>query len=879
MTQPNDLDPDHARLEALAARAAWALRVEALWPLATAFFMFAALFLTLSWLGLWQELPRAGRIAGVAAFALALGYVAWRALILRPPARMERLARLDRDSGLKHRPASALADTLANPASDPATNALWALHRSRLAHAARALRVAAPDPQMPRKDRFALRAAALVALAAAAFVAGPERGARLMSAFDWRADPAAGNAQAFRVDAWIDPPGYTGRAPVLLDLRKPQAGAQAAAPKVSAPINSTLIVRASGAGDFSIEASAAIQPAGDAKPADGESRFTLRGDGHVALRRDGAAMTSFDIAAIPDAPPTIEFTEDPAGNLRGSLTLSYKIADDYGVVGAEAIFSQPKLRGQPLTGRSLVEPPRLGLLLPAAAGGLGAGQTIGDLSEHPWAGATVSVTLTARDEGGNVGKSETREMTLPQRPFVKPLARALVEQRRNLALAPDDSARVGVALDALMIAPEKFDLPAAQFLGLSAAASRLRRARSDADLLSVADLLWEMALRIEDGDLSQAERDLRAAQNALREALARGASDEEIKKLMGDVRAALDKFMQELAQQAQRDTGDQAQRQDNQRSSRMLTPKDLKSMMDRIEEMAKSGNLAEAQRMLDQMQKMLENLRTAKRRQGDPQRQQMGKALNELDALTKEEQNLCDDTFKQEQRNKRRQQNAQRGQRNAAPKQKGQRGAPQSPQDGMTDDEAEDDSADAGDAQSAEEAQQGLADRQQALRERLEQLQKRMKQFGQSGDDGLGEADDAMKEAEGKLGQGMAGSGASDAQGRALDSMRKGAQKMQQAMRDRQQGGPGEPGDQADDSDGDGDPEGFGQQGGGQGPRDPLGRQNDPKGLNSNARGLNEGAPAARRAQQVLDELRRRLGETARPQAELDYLERLLKRY
>ena len=41
-----------------------------------------------------------------------------------------------------------------------------------------------------------------------------------------------------------------------------------------------------------------------------------------------------------------------------------------------------------------------------------------------------------------------------------------------------------------------------------------------------------MALQIENGDMTQAERDLRAAEQALREALKRGASDEEIKKLM-----------------------------------------------------------------------------------------------------------------------------------------------------------------------------------------------------------------------------------------------------------------------------------------------------------------------------------------------------------
>ena len=39
------------------------------------------------------------------------------------------------------------------------------------------------------------------------------------------------------------------------------------------------------------------------------------------------------------------------------------------------------------------------------------------------------------------------------------------------------------------------------------------------NLVAVVDFLWEMALQIEDGDAPQAERDLRAAEKALRDAL------------------------------------------------------------------------------------------------------------------------------------------------------------------------------------------------------------------------------------------------------------------------------------------------------------------------------------------------------------------------
>jgi hypothetical protein len=164
-------------------------------------------------------------------------------------------------------------------------------------------------------------------------------------------------------------------------------------------------------------------------------------------------------------------------NSRGSLTLGYKIEDDYGVTGAEAHFAKPVLAGKPVTGRTLAEAPKMALALPAGSGGLGEAETTADLSEHPWAGANVTMTLSAKDEGGNQGLSDPVEITLPQRPFVKPLARALVEQRRNLVLAPDNKGRVLSSIKALMISPDQFGVTAGIYLGFHNIANRLTRAR------------------------------------------------------------------------------------------------------------------------------------------------------------------------------------------------------------------------------------------------------------------------------------------------------------------------------------------------------------------------------------------------------------------
>ena len=88
----------------------------------------------------------------------------------------------------------------------------------------------------------------------------------------------------------------------------------------------------------------------------------------------------------------------------------------------------------PQSARPLFTPPDFPLVLPNARTRSGVGQTVKDLTEHPYAGADVTLTLRAKDEAGNEGTSAPFDLRMPERLFVKPLARALIEQRRGLAL-------------------------------------------------------------------------------------------------------------------------------------------------------------------------------------------------------------------------------------------------------------------------------------------------------------------------------------------------------------------------------------------------------------------------------------------------------------
>ncbi|MCJ2085241.1 TIGR02302 family protein [Methylobacterium sp. E-005] len=843
--------PASARLDRLVAQARWAALWEETWPVLWRGLAVVLLFLIVSWSGLWLDLSPLWRRIGLVILATLLVVALLPLTRLRWIERRSALSRLDqeaatRDPALRHGPASAAQDTLAVGATDAGSRALWDLHQRRSARAVAALRVGRPRPGMVRHDPFALRAGLIVAAAASLFAAGPEWRERIGSAFDWH-EPAMPSPN-FRVDGWIDPPLYTRLPPLLIAMDGSEQ-------HLRAPINAQLIVRIAGQGkaaaNTTLTANAGLVPVPGQEPRPDlrEERYRITGNAELTIVTP-AGRQRLTVDAIPDRPPEVTAIGGPEVNGRGTFNLTYRAKDDYGISSAEAVIAPVK------PGRSLVPLPHIGLALPGDATGDTDTKTLVDLTDNPWSGARVRYQIVVKDEAGQEGRTPESEITLPARPFRDPLARALAEERRRLVTAPDtDRPWVQSALDALIVAPDLFTPQPAVFLGLRTATERLRRARSDADLVAVADLLWEMALKIEDGDLSDAEKQLRQAQDRLKEAIERNAPDDEIKRLTQDLKQALNKFLSEMAQKQGRDPNKSGERQQKNQQSKTVTPEDLDKMIQDMADAMKRGDTAEAQRLMEQLRNILENLQTAERgSRSDQASREMQKQMRDLDAMTREQQGLRDQTFKdqQEQRDGQRQPN--RGQ-----PQQGQRGQQGQKQQGQQ-----------GQGQQGQGQQGDVGERQQALRQKLEELQQRMKENGMRGEQGLSDAENAMRDAENALKDGDSGE-AVDAQGRALDGLKKGAEGMAQQMQEMAEG------------------QGEGQQEGGQQPgqQGQAGaRDDDPLGRPTRGRDMSDGRvrvptadeSAVQRARRIMEELRRKLGDPTRPREELDYFERLLRR-
>src|SRR5262249_52472974 len=230
-----------------------------------------------------------------------------------------------------------------------------------------------------------------------------------------------------------------------------------------------------------------------------ERRYTITDRGTATLAGIGNEDIVWAFNAIPDKPPTIALTKDPEPQARGALALSYRMEDDYGVAEAKATFARKDQAAAP---HPLYGPPDFPLTLPQARTKNGVGSTTKDLTEHPWAGANVNLTLTAKDDANNEGRSEPFAMKMPDRAFFRALARPRIEQRRDLALDADARDHVLIALDALAMAPETFTPETGIYLGLRTIFWQLSHAKGDDDLRNVVQRMWEMATQIEDGNVS-----------------------------------------------------------------------------------------------------------------------------------------------------------------------------------------------------------------------------------------------------------------------------------------------------------------------------------------------------------------------------------------
>jgi uncharacterized protein (TIGR02302 family) len=594
----------------LARLALWGERLA---PRLTALASLLAVGLALALFDVAPLLPAALHALVLLGMAVAGGALVVGMVRLPRPTEDEAARRLERDSATPHRPLAVAGDSLATGDAE-----LWRLHQARMEDLAGTLRPSWPDPVMAAKDPHALRFAALLLLVLALAGGGSDwRGRLERAASPPLALPGLGPDA---LEAWITPPSYTGLAPQVLrpgqDKNKPLAVAEGSTLKA---------VLAGGWGRASLRLGDQSIPFRDGNDGGQRVEAVLGSGDSLVVRQGWREVASWPVTIIRDALPSIAFAGTPTADERGRLHVTLEGSDDYGLARAWIEIEGP-------------DKPVLNHDIQGTGGGRKSLTLVHrlDMAAHEWAGQPVRLIPHGEDGAGQAAAGDALTVTLPERVFRHPVARALISWRRQVSEAPRLGPEVAERLRGLTDDPDSFGGDRVVFLALAVARRLLAAEAFDRDELR--DLLWNAAARLDDGGLPAAEQELDQARSDLERALAEGAPPAALAELVERYRQALAAWLTALSESGQADTGPAGD------DAEVIGADDLAEMVEALRDMAASGDRDALARRLGELSSLLAEL-------GRPQPPGSddggsAKALREVRELARRQRELLDQSFR-----------------------------------------------------------------------------------------------------------------------------------------------------------------------------------------------------------------------------------------
>lgn len=798
-------DQPIARLEAQLRKARLVLILERGWPLFWPGLGYIGLFLALSLFNIWALLPGLIHLAGLLALTLSIAFIARRFYLrFKWPTRQDALSRVEQASHISHRALSLLEDNIVSR-HDHQSFVLWEAYRKRLVKGLGRLTSGWPSLSLAKKDPRAFRVLIALLVLTGLLFAGPQSGERLATALQ---PDLGGSSTTAVLDIWLTPPDYTGLSPLLLQDTTEE--------DITVPEGTVLKARIQGGWRTPW-----------VKLGENKHDFTDKGDGQYDIElsleaaqglevgQGGTSRGQWPLQIVEDQPPIVVFPNLPEPTFNHASRIDYEVYDDFGITDLTLTMVGPKRLGQTSADfKPFIPKTRDGQGVKAAH--------YEDFTPSPWAGEEVELMLKAADALGQEGQSLPIRFTVPEREFTHPVARMLIQVRKELFQRPDARNAPSRFLDALARSPQEFDDDLTVYAAMRVAHWRLIHDPQMAAIRQVTDILWDTALRLEEGAVGQAQEQLRETMQDLMSALQQNSAND-ISEMMEQLRQKMSEMLQAQLENMQQQ-GNQPPNTQGQ-NTQSISSSQLERMMQQIEEMAAAGDLEGAMEMLAALQNMMENMQFAGGGMSDTdmRRAQAGQqALQDLENLTESQRQLMNDTVRQSL---------------SGPNANGEANQGSTP----------------GGEQSGEGGLEGLSNTQQGLGQSLDEIERSLGEAGLPTPGALGRAGEAMDQAANELGRGNPIPALRD-QGNAMEELRNARDQLGEALEEAMQQ--------------------MQAQGG---MTDPLGRP-------SNGGFSTEGATIPSesdflRTREIRKELERRLSDPNRPTSERQYIRRLLERF
>ncbi len=913
------------KLYALAIAHAW-------WP----FLLFSALFFGAALAGIFERASPV--LAALASLTFLLGSLI---LFIRGLRRFKSVSKqdavdtLDRQSEL--RPLASITDRPADPRG-PA-GALWKRHIERLAKEARRLRPPALKAEWKALDPFYLRAIVPVLLVSLLILSGTSAPKRLGQALSPDYGALMG-ADKMVIEAWITPPDYSGRPPIFLkagmdNIRVPEGSevtlrtsAHSAPRLILKGKSNTSRLRFRETPDGAYEARAKIME---------DTRMSVRWWGErkawqLLASPDDAPQAKFVSLPFFGTQDRTEFTWGVSDDYGvQTLELAFRLKEpNPAAPDAEERVPVPLPGLAPLEASETVQldltrHPWAGLAVDMqlvatdGAGQEGRSETIpfvlpDKLFLEPLAQAAQEVRVTVLREPRPYKDIPSNPLALEQDALNAP-------PQARIDYAPPEVKRASIMLDAITYDGHRYIEDRSLYFAFRMAHSILDAAATKEDADEIDTLLWAAALKAEYGSAADALRRLMAAKRALEKALREGASEDEIKRRLEAFKEAANNYLAAKMAEAIANGGEAPPSNEDMAAGGApnLGGQDFEDMLQALQDLTDTGATEQARQLLSDITNMLENLEFQQGgsggdgfpgmpgEQGENQEdlpedeQELTEAMKKLAEILREQRQLNDDTLAEERGEQTGQSGQQSGESRETGEQAGNSGQQQGdgnqgnqPGEGETgqapgSDQAGNETGPGGEQagnqqggnipgeQAGNEDGQGAGGRGETLAERQERLGRLVEQFAR--ENGLGSGAAGEEGTENALAGRVDEDALEDirrAQRRAAQSLDVGNERRAQRYQEQATATLSELTREIGNSLDELQQARRGDNGIGGSARDPFGRMTGDGG-NGEDTAVPDQAER-QRAKDILDELRRRYGESE-DEDEREYLERLLDRF
>ncbi len=616
----------------------------ALWLERLVLFLWLPFLWCMFFVGLWLfDVPRT--FGGWPAFFVSLVFICGliallyrgRGYFIRPsPHDVDRF--LEVESKVRDRPLTGAKDILINTQKST-TRALWSLRMRNLHAGSDALKFTMPRPILGVRDQYGLRFAILLFAIAGFIFAGSLRWERIETGLFPYA-PVMQNQFATLLDIRIVPPDYTQMADIFAQGDD----------VIEIPENSVIKISGqSRAGFLKLRVNNVKTPFKTETRGQYFYEGVMTEDSHIDLSQFGLSKLQYELEIIKDEAPAIVQKDDPAPLPDGPLRFHFMVYDDYGVETLYASMNiDPKMMQDAPIGapyfeeRLVMSPDKEEFEI----------RPVFDLTGHPWAGLPVVFNFKVSDQTGQEGVLPPIEIILPERVFSHPVAQSLIAARKKLAWLPTAGyAGLSDDLFPILTRPDTFHDDMVVFLGLRSVISRLDYAMPSEEIArGIMDILWMLALRVEDGNMTMAARKMRNMQSALERALNNpNASQQELLTMMDSLKESMGDFFRELMRDLQKMAGEN--------TMDSLLPEDfdadaldignMAQMMDQLENAIRDGETQKAQELMAEMQRMMDQLDPSVIQPMPEDMKMMSKGVDEIKELIERQEDLKAQTEQQ----------------------------------------------------------------------------------------------------------------------------------------------------------------------------------------------------------------------------------------